>query len=523
MLTSSYPLVRGSSVGASGDQGDEEDDLLLSPVSMPVSLQQQLGASGYTTIASVGGGYLIPALGFDAGFDWYLLPQHTPRLADQIAALERRLPMSDGRPFFLLLHTYDIHDYFHGRGDCLEHFDRGYQGPLRDPIRLREAIFESRSDSTLTAAELQYIVDLYDGEILHADQCLASFIDWVLTSAMGEDTIVVVTADHGEAFGERGKLMHGWAPYQEIVHVPLIMRLPDGRGGGRRVRQSVGLVDLAPTLLDLAGVGVPSGFVGRSLLPLIEGRAEEQAQPILSESPRFGLMARDGNWCYMVLRHAGREELYDLDTDPGQVKDLAARRRDQLSRMRRVLAELAMVAASGTRVVVAGERPDRTVLELQCDDALGYLDVPTLADEAKLERVGGWRPAGDPSASTSPETVRAIVELPAGDQPHVVLVAPQDPAGTVSLSASIGGRTVGVGRFHLGVTGISPEALPVRIRAGATSRLLSATPPVPAEPESWGIWAWQPRAVAPRPTRVLTGGELHPDMVENLRSLGYIR
>src|SRR4029077_1979961 len=100
-------------------------------------------------------------------------------------------------------------------------------------------------------------------EIAVVDRLAGSLID-----AAGPNTLVVVAADHGEALGEHGEATHGVFLYDETLHVPLVIRLPDGRGAGARVQSRVRLADVAPTVLDALGVPPPAQMEGQSLLPL---------------------------------------------------------------------------------------------------------------------------------------------------------------------------------------------------------------------------------------------------------------
>ena len=523
MLTSSYPLIRGSMMQEPSAGADRDPELPLYPVAMPASLQRSLGESGYSTAASVGGGFVRPELGFDAGFDWYWFPGQAPELANQLAELKQALTEHTRTPFFLLLHTYEVHDYFQGRGHYLAQFDEGYLGPLRDPERLAEAVF-GPEPGELTAADLQYVVDLYDGEIRHADYYLGLLLEWLLETPWGKNTIVVITADHGEAFREHGRMSHGWTPHRELSHVPLIIRFPDGRGRGRRVREPVGLVDLAPTLLEGAGVAPPSGFVGRSLLPLIDGNSNGVTHPVLAESTKHGLLAREGNWSYIISRSAQTEELYNLAEDPDQAEDLARARPDQLRHMRRVLAELTMNARSGHRLVVAGDRAEPVVVELRCEGTFGYLDVPTLPTEFHLDEPKTTAAADDPLKSGGSGEQRAVVQLPAGKDPHVILFSARELETTVTVSATIGGRPVEADRFHLGKSQIRPGAVPIAVRGKPDPRFVADEPPLPEDPESWGIWIWIPTIAEPV-QRKQTGtlGEMPPGMRDQLQALGYLR
>jgi len=170
--------------------------------------------------------------------------------------------------------------------------------------------------------------ELYDGEIAYTDAMFGDVIEHLRRAGELEETLVVVTSDHGEALGEHGETTHGLFIYDATTHVPLIMshpRLP----GGERIEEVVGLADVAPTAFDLLGVSYGSGFDGRSLAGrMLSAEASVEERPAYSEAmfPRVGFgwsdlrSLRGEGWRYV---RAPRPELYDLDEDPAELKDLS--------------------------------------------------------------------------------------------------------------------------------------------------------------------------------------------------------
>ncbi len=527
MLTSSYRFVRGIRPrrGSAAPGAGAVSLSSVQPVTMPVSLQGELRRAGYTALAVVGGGFLDPALGFDAGFDAYWSPQHAPMLPDQLATAIRRLAAIPSRPFFLFLHTYEVHNYFQGWAHSLERFDSGYLGPLTDPRRLGEAALNGRPEE-LSPADLQYIHDLYDGEIRHLDRYLHLFLEWLSSQPWGENTIVVVTSDHGEALGDHGAMSHGGVPYRGVMRVPLLIRLPRGGRAGLRVAEPVALADLMPTLLELAGAAAPAGLTGRSLVPLLDGEEEGEPRPIFCESRGAAVGVRHGAWSYVGWRGTQEEELYDLASDPGETRNLAEADPEQLGAMRRTLAGLAMEAARGYRLVVAGPRAESVTVELESDSALSYLDIPTMRDGG-VSRIRGEdaEPSGEAAAAPSEEAKHhLVVAVGAGGDPHVILLEPDDPKGTVSISARMGRGSAQPARYHLGGKGAEAGRTPV-VAGPATRPLLTAEqPPVPERPETWGIWIWvPPRAIPSRARPRVPAEELPEGLLEQLGALGYLR
>ena len=168
----------------------------------------------------------------------------------------------------------------------------------------------------------------YDGEIAYVDHCLGRVFD-ALAAPAGRAALIALTSDHGESLGEHGEATHSYGVYDATQRVPLLLSGP-GLPQGAVVDAVVRLVDVAPTLLELAGVpGLPGEIDGASLLGLAQGRAEAPRVAYVESlatrldfgwSPLVGL--RSARWKYV---RAPQPELYDLASDPGETRNLAAR------------------------------------------------------------------------------------------------------------------------------------------------------------------------------------------------------
>jgi arylsulfatase A-like enzyme len=522
LLTSSLRFMRGSQIASAASARDAAGEAELQPVSMPVSLQGELRDAGYETMACVGGGFLDPALGFDSGFDWYWSPKHTPMLPNQLAVVKQRLSSAGSDPFLLFLHTFEVHNYFQGWAHDIGLFDHGYLGPLTDPRRLMDADLHA-DPQTLTSADRQYLRDLYDGEIHHTDRYLSLFFGWVSAQPWAMNTIIVVTADHGEGLGDHGAISHGGVPYRDVVRVPLIISSGDGRRRGVRVKEPVALSDLMPTLLELAGAPSQKGLVGESLAPLMQGRALP-ARPIFCESRGNALMVRDGRWWYLTFGGERPEELYDTSRDPEQRVNKASSSPTELARMRQLMAGSAMRAARGYRLVVAGRREKALTLTLETASSFTYLDMPTRQRQQSLKLGPAASTQSSQRQSAASGKQQVTVELPAGADTQVLLFEPGGADAGVTVSASWGGTAVDRRRFHLGASARTPESATIVIGAAGRALLLSDAPPVPVSPDTWGIWIWLPptAAEALRP-QAIKPEELPEDLREQLKSLGYLR
>lgn len=187
----------------------------------------------------------------------------------------------------------------------------------------------------------------YAGEVAQADALVGALVDTLEGLGLYDDAAVMVLSDHGEGLGDHGEEEHGLLLYRESLQVPLILRLPGGTSGGKRVATPVGLVDVAPTLLQLAGSSLPADLDGQSLLATLEG---SERGPVYSETfyPRlhFGWSELtsliDGPHHYIQGPQSATflPELYDVVADPAEQDDLLPSRRSVARGMRDRLAAL---------------------------------------------------------------------------------------------------------------------------------------------------------------------------------------
>jgi arylsulfatase A-like enzyme len=188
------------------------------------------------------------------------------------------------------------------------------------------------------------MVDRYDGEIRFVDRHIGEVLRDLEAAGVAHNTAVVVTSDHGEAFGEHKKHWHGHALYNEQVRVPFLLRAPGVAAG--RVFAPVSTVDLVPTVLEIAGLPERPGLSGRSLLGLARGRSERPG-PVFVELlayPNFPRSMRAVVLGDLKLIHdisENRFELYDLAADPGERSDLLGDRPTEAERLKAILARFA--------------------------------------------------------------------------------------------------------------------------------------------------------------------------------------
>lgn len=163
--------------------------------------------------------------------------------------------------------------------------------------------------------------DRYLREIEVVDKELRKFLVALKRTPMWRNTVVILMADHGEAFGEHGQKTHGGYAYEELLHIPLVIRVPGDKP--RTISEVVSLIDLGPTILDLFGVETPGNFMGQSLVPLLRGEPPDFKRPVGFHTARgqYGIVFPDRIKALYAPREK-RREVYDLKTDLGETQNL---------------------------------------------------------------------------------------------------------------------------------------------------------------------------------------------------------
>jgi arylsulfatase A-like enzyme len=306
------------------------------------TLAEQLRDSGYQTIGSAEGPFLGRAYGLDAGFDEHQAANATGDAAAVAARwrmqLERLKPDLTGRPIFLFLQTYLVHAPY--RFDTRFEGSRDYAGKLCGQDVDYPAVINpyERGDLELSAEDKEYVSAQYDAGVARMDEVVGDFLE-ELEAALGTQVLVILTSDHGEELFEHAGMTHGHSLYDELLRVPMLVRFPPGLGPREAVsRVPVSLLDIAPTVLEVAGVQAP-GLPGQSLLSSFP-------EDRLRVSQTGGLSAVSLNAEKLILgQHAttrrmlGPVEYYRIDEDPGELRNLAESNSDRAQRLERALAD----------------------------------------------------------------------------------------------------------------------------------------------------------------------------------------
>ena len=238
MMTSLYP-------GRHGFTG--KGDKLVAGIE---TLAERLSAAGLRTAGFVDGGYLHAAFGFDRGFDSY--NHRGGGLAEILPRATRWLDAHADEPFFLFLHTYDIHaPYFSPPPFGGMFHEQPYAGDLVPTVERLDALFLEQAE--LDPVDVQHLVDSYDEGIRYTDFQIGRFLDELERRGHFDDTLIILTSDHDEEFGEHGSVIHWQLYFQPNLRIPLIVRPPGGAEGPLRIAAPAQLIDILPTLLALVG------------------------------------------------------------------------------------------------------------------------------------------------------------------------------------------------------------------------------------------------------------------------------
>jgi arylsulfatase A-like enzyme len=357
--------------------------------------------AGYVTAAFTEDAFVSSDFGFSVGFDRYDddTDLHAgisfPGLAKE--TFQRGIDWLEERPqapFFLFLHTYQVHNPYTPSPDALRRVldpeDRSYTGPFAQRFLGLQQIAYNRGELPLSAADLHRIERLYDAETVELDDAVGMLLDAIDRLDLRTTTLVVFFADHGEEFGKHGHLGHGQSLHREELHVPWLMRLAGVVPEGERIEHPVGLIDMGPTVAGLAGIGsVLTLAPARSLVATVRNGQRPTRETIFSElinsartcdysedkslrgCPYGGVAVREGRYSYIEAIATGEESLFDLGDDPDELHDVAGRRPQLVARFRRLVSDYRDFVATAPMEGVRAKVEQATLAKLR---ALGYLD-----------------------------------------------------------------------------------------------------------------------------------------------------
>jgi arylsulfatase A-like enzyme len=327
LFTARWPVHHG--VRRAGGEPPQVETTAL-PEALP-TLAERLRAAGFDTAAIVNNAFLAPSYGIARGFEHYDFQNATISRSRRagvvvqrtLAWLDQRpdrgsLPWSrSARPFLLLVHFFDPHLAYDAPPPFRGRYTEAIPSRLRLPLSgVREL---RRQAATLPEPERRFTAAAYDEEVAYAAEQLAVLLDGLQSRGWLRETLVVLTADHGEELFEHGGFEHGHALWQELLHVPLAFWGPGVLAG--REPTPVSLVDLAPTVLDALAQPPLEPSDGISLWPNLTRAAPLPVRPLFSEGLRYGAESKavlEGPHKLIWLPELGLWRHFDLSRDPGE-------------------------------------------------------------------------------------------------------------------------------------------------------------------------------------------------------------
>jgi arylsulfatase A-like enzyme/MFS family permease len=323
IFTSLFPLAHEASASS-------QEFYSLSPKHN--TLTSILARNGYITAGFVANNPFIKLSGISRDFDTYYdgnLFMKIPHYSLFYEKIARKFLNRDVRaenlnhqamrwlkknhqyPFFLYIHYMDVH---YPRIPYKRHIDRLEQESKLDISKLKRYPFEKGEN----VEKLYSIISRYDGDISYLDEHIGKLLAYLDALHLDQNTLVILTADHGEEFLEHNKVGHGNHLYDESIRIPLIFYIPGKNKKPSIVSQQVRSIDIMPTILELLNIPISSPIQGRSLMPLIKGIRAEEEYAFGGQ----GSFVRCSRWKLIFNRETTSYELYDLQQDSAEQHNL---------------------------------------------------------------------------------------------------------------------------------------------------------------------------------------------------------
>ena len=347
LFTSLYPISHGAVNSL------ESWDLKAVLDEKNVTMAEILRKNGFYTHAVFSNVNASPEFGYAQGFKSHSFDNYQSAQKVRLSVIKILKKLKRKKPFFLYLHFMDPHNPYKPPEPFDNYFDPDYQGMIEDD---KPGLFDDimSENQKLSPRDLSHISAQYDAEILYFDRELQSLFQSLDSMGLIEDSVIIFTADHGEEFYEHGKFLHGYTLYQEQLHVPLIILGKDIPV--KKISVPVSLLDLLPTLLSWMNIEIKTDrpFQGRDITPLFKG--DTLPPPILFAEASLNavftikyktIIKEDWKYIYDFLHDS--EELYNLETDPGEQSNLVSHQVKQLAIFRQEMQNFLRMAPGEIR------------------------------------------------------------------------------------------------------------------------------------------------------------------------------
>jgi len=490
------------------------------------SLAQVFSGLGYRTGGFIANPTLHASNGFARGFDTFYSPSSMAAIQAHADSINRRaLPWvraHQGDPFFLYVHYIDPHDPYMNP-DVVNGRSPYFDDPGGLNGRWVHGVYTGKIPVEDMERTVRHFTALYDTEIRYVDRAIGELLASIPPDVLA-NTLVVLTADHGEELHDHGFWKHGHTLYQDQIHVPLLFRWDGHIAAGSRLRGTVRLVDVAPTLVAAAGGEAPASWQGTDLLPALSGEGTLPRLPAfaqhLSSGPMRVASVLDGKKLILFNRQEPfdtvdglqrhiydvdmgrlkREELYDVQADPGERHNLLAGEGGESADRAEPVDRLDSIIRYHLHSVVRGLRAmtDAVPEGHHLSGTLRFADAPDAAIPLFLGPMDRVEVNGD----------RVDFEI-VGEAVTKGFVVSGTPGALVDASLRLDGEPLPAGRLRLGGgtafsgAAVEPEAL--------------ASEAYPAPGERPGLRLWRFNGARPEST------EIDPETRKGLKALGYIQ
>ncbi len=292
-------------------------------------LSEHLKEEGFRTGSFIANGYVSDRFGFDQGWDHYtnyIRERKNTEAKNVFEEAGNWIEKHKDTRFFAYIQSIDPHVPYDPPGEYLRMYDPSeYSGQVKPRMTgdLLERAKRRPPNVVFDARDKRRLVALHDGEITQHDHFLGLFIDRLVALGLWEDTLLVVTSDHGEEFDDHGSWGHGHSVYQELLHVPLMFRLPNRLPAGVRIPNAVSTLDVAATVTELVGVSPMPRNEGQTLVGLMRGAPPSRPTVAFSDFQDDRRVITSGRW-KLVLRGNLTSTMFDLVADPREKNELDA-------------------------------------------------------------------------------------------------------------------------------------------------------------------------------------------------------
>ena len=375
LVTGAWPTIHG----AMGKQ------VILAPTREELpTIAEILSEEGYNTLGFANAAFVSPMLGFGRGFDVFshrhAYTSEVRRADETIRAAVSAIRARRSEANFVFIHLFDPHLNY----DPPPGYETKFaveRKELQPPLGMQD-IMDLTTDGGKgppVPADIAYVQAIYQGEINFVDEQIGNLVHELKKMGLYDRTLLIVTADHGEESWEHNGFEHGHTLYDELIRIPLVIKLPaEIRPARRIIDTQVRILDIAPTVLDLLDMERPESFAGRSLMPLIMGQSSDDRIAYV-ESTLYGtnkLAWREKRFKYILDLNPETEvpvELYDLEADPGETNNLVAARPMIAHRLRADLINFHNDLAGKSKTMSTPEIIDMSPDVVENLKSLGYI------------------------------------------------------------------------------------------------------------------------------------------------------